>query len=329
MKLASKKNHTPDGVLYVVSCDLKTMVAASEIAPTMRYALDHWSNVASELALQYEKLNNQALTNIQVFDSKQLTAPLPRATQWLDGSAYVNHVELARKSRGASMPDSFWHEPLMYQGVSDNLLGPCDSIVGHQDWGIDFEAELVVITDDVPAGCSVENAAQHIRLITLCNDISLRNLIAPELQKGFGFVQSKPASAFGPVAVTPDEISDYWHNGQLHLPMLIHLNSRLFGQPDCGTDMVFSFLALIAHAAKTRHLGAGTLIGSGTISNRDSSKGTACLVEKRVLETLATGKPITPWLTSGDKVTLEIKDHQGHSIWGQIDQKVKLLNNGH
>ena len=251
-------------------------------------------------------------------------APLPRATQWLDGSAYVNHVELARKSRGAQMPDSFWHDPLMYQGGSDHLLGPCDTITGKEQWGVDFEAELAVITGDVPLGCRPEEAEQHIRLITLCNDISLRNLVAPELAKGFGFVQSKPASAFGPVAVTMDEISDFWHEGKLHLPMSVYLNDNLFGAPDCGTDMVFSFPQLIAHAAKTRHLGCGTIIGSGTVSNVDRGKGSCCLVEKRMLEILEHGEASTSWLKSGDNVKIEINTPQRQSIWGAINQPVRL-----
>ena len=324
MKLASKKNGTPDGALYLVSRQLESMVAVSGIAPSMRYALDHWDAVAPELETIYRKLNEQALPHTEAFDCQTLTAPLPRATQWLDGSAYVHHVELARKARGAEIPDSFWHDPLMYQGVSDNLLGPCDPIVGQQDWGIDFEAELAIITSDVPAGCPAEEAEKYIRLITLCNDISLRTLVAPELEKGFGFVQSKPASAFGPVAVTMDEVSDHWQNGRLHLPISVCLNGQLFGQPDCGTDMVFSFPELIAHAARTRTLGSGTLIGSGTISNRDRSKGSCCLVEKRMLEVIEKGIADTPWLTSLDQITIEINDARGLSIWGSINQSVVL-----
>ncbi|WP_263079074.1 fumarylacetoacetate hydrolase family protein [Endozoicomonas sp. Mp262] len=324
MKLATKKTQNPDGQLYLVSRDLKTMVSVPDIAPSLRYALDYWDKAAPQLESTYQQLNLGLCRQAESFIPDTLTAPLPRATQWLDGSAYVNHVELARKARGAEMPESFWTDPLMYQGISDQLLGPTEPITGKEAWGVDFEAELAVITGDVPQGCPAEEAQQHIRLITLCNDISLRNLVAAELAKGFGFLQSKPASAFGPVAVTPDEIQPHWQDGKLHLPVTVQLNDQPFGSPDCGTDMVFSFHQLIAHAAKTRKLGSGTIIGSGTISNTNKSKGSCCLVEKRMLEIIEFGEAKTPWLKTGDKVNIEIKDHKGESIWGGIEQTVTL-----
>ena len=300
------------------------MVAVPDIAPSLRYALDYWDTIAPQLESTYQQLNQGLCPNAELFSTATLAAPLPRATQWLDGSAYVNHVELARKSRGAEMPESFWTDPLMYQGISDQLLGPTEPITGKAEWGVDFEAELAVITGDVPQGCSVERAEQYIRLITLCNDISLRNLVAPELAKGFGFVQSKPASTFGPVAVTLDEISTYWQEGKLNLPITVQLNDQPFGSPDCGTDMVFNFHQLIAHAAKTRNLGSGTIIGSGTISNTDKDKGSCCLVEKRMLEIIERGNAKTSWLKTGDMVSIEIKDPKGQSIWGAIEQAVSL-----
>ncbi|WP_330925321.1 fumarylacetoacetate hydrolase family protein [Candidatus Sororendozoicomonas aggregata] len=327
MKLASKKSLSPDGELVVVSRELTHMMPVPDIARTMRQAMDHWEQVLPALETVYNTLNEGGVTQSEPFNARQLTAPLPRATQFLDGSAYVNHVELARKARGAEMPESFWTDPLMYQGVSDNLLGPCEPIVGKEEWGIDFEAELAVITGDVPMDTSAANARPSIRLLTLCNDISYRRLIPNELAKGFGFLQSKPASAFGPVAVTPDEVSDHWRDGKLHLPMIVTLNGEPFGEPDCGTDMVFNFYELIAHAAKTRHLGAGTIIGSGTISNKNRSKGACCLVEKRMLEHLSGGKAITSWLRNRDTVTISMETEDQNTLFGSIDQKCRTLRN--
>ncbi len=321
MKLASKKSSSPDGELVVVSRELKQMMPVPDIARTMRQAMDHWEQVLPALETVYFALNEGRLTQSEAFNARQLTAPLPRAAQFLDGSAYVNHVELARKARGSQMPDRFWTDPLMYQGASDNLLGPCDPIVGNEEWGIDFEAELAIITGDVPMGTSAANARSHIRLLTLCNDISFRNLIPNELSKGFGFLQGKPASAFGPVAVTLDEVSDYWREGTLHLPMVVTLNGEQFGKPDCGIDMVFNFYDLVSHAAKTRHLGAGTIIGSGTISNKNRSKGACCLVEKRMLEQLSQGKATTSWLVEGDTVNIHIETEDRNTLFGAIDQK--------
>ncbi len=256
-------------------------------------------------------------------DIKQLASPLPRAYQWLDGSAYVNHVELVRKSRGVDMPESFWTDPLMYQGESDWLLGPRDDIpVADEKFGIDFEGEVAIVTDDVPMGVTQEDAAKHIKLIMLVNDISLRYLAMPELAKGFGFVQAKPASAFSPVAVTPDELGDAWKDGKVHLPLITYYNGKKFGSPNAGVDMVFNFPALVAHAARTRFLSAGTIIGSGTVSNKDKSVGSSCIVEKRMLEKLETGESTTPFMTFGDTVKIEMLDAKGQSIFGAIEQKV-------
>ena len=320
MKFASYKSGR-DGELYMVSRDLKRAISIPDIACSLRDCLDNWETLLADLRDCYQRINADGQAdNTARFDPARCSAPLPRATQWLDGSAYVNHVELARKARGASMPESFWTNPLMYQGVSDSLLGPCDAITANPDWGVDFEAELAIITDDVPMGCSADNAHQHIMLVTLCNDISLRNLIPEELGKGFGFVQSKPPSSFGPVAVTPDELGDYWQEGKLSLPMQVYLNDRPFGHPDCAVDMTFNFHELIAHAAKTRPLGRGTIIGSGTVSNKDKSTGSCCLVEQRMLEIIANGQPQTPYLKPGDRVRIEITTPDGQSLFGAIEQ---------
>ena len=258
------------------------------------------------------------------FHPSQVTSPLPRAYQWADGSAYVNHVELVRKARGAEMPPSFWTDPLMYQGGSDSFIGPCDPILAQsEDWGIDLEGEVAVVTDDVPMGVSPHAAAKHIRLVMLVNDVSLRNLIPAELGKGFGFFQSKAASASSPVAVTPAELGKAWDGHKLHLPLAVHINDTLFGQPNAGVDMTFDFPTLIAHAAKTRALSAGSIIGSGTVSNVDRSTGSACIAEKRSLETIAEGKPRTPFLRFGDRVRIEMFDAHGHSVFGAIDQVVE------
>ena len=252
-----------------------------------------------------------------------MTSPLPRAYQWADGSAYVNHVELVRKARGAKMPDNFWTDPLMYQGGSDAFLGPKDAIIAKDEsYGIDFEAEVAIITDDVPMGVNVNDAASHIRLFMLVNDVSLRNLVPDEMAKGFGFFQSKPASSFSPVAVTPNELTPYWDGERLHLPLYSYLNGKLFGQPNAGVDMTFSFPQLIAHAAKTRSLSAGTIIGSGTVSNIDRSKGSSCIAEKRMLEIIEVGSAKTSFMRFGDTIRIEMENELGQTIFGAIEQQV-------
>ena len=325
MKLASRKSiHSRDGELCVVDRSLSRMICVSHITPTMQAALEHWDNVFTELQYLYLKLNADSLDSAVPFDAKQRASPLPRADHWADGSAYVNHVELVRKARGAEMPANFWTDPLMYQGGSDSFIGPRDPIFAADEaYGIDFEAEVAIITDDVNMGVSPDLAARHIRLLMLVNDVSLRNLIPDELAKGFGFFQSKPSSSFSPVAVTPDELGEYWDGKRLHLPLCSHLNGRLFGQPNAGVDMTFSFPELIAHAAKTRTLSAGTIIGSGTVSNIDRRNGSSCIAEQRTLEVIEQGKPITPFMQFGDRIRIDMKDKQGQSIFGAIDQEVK------
>ncbi|WP_097460012.1 fumarylacetoacetate hydrolase family protein [Mangrovitalea sediminis] len=323
MKLASLKQGR-DGQLVVVSRDLQHVLPVPEIAETLQQALDNWAETAPRLQAIYEELNAGVRHGMQDFDPAACAAPLPRAYQWADGSAYVNHVELVRKARGAEMPPQFWTDPLMYQGMSDGFLGPRDAILaGSEDWGIDFEGEIAVITDDVPMGVTPEAAGEHIKLMMLVNDVSLRNLIPAELGKGFGFFQSKPASAFSPVAITPDELGSAWDGHKVHRPLTVHLNGTLFGEPDAGVDMTFDFPTLIAHVAKTRHVGAGTIIGSGTVSNLDRSKGSCCLAERRMLEILADGKPSTPFMAFGDRVRIEMFDAQGESLFGAIDQQVQ------
>jgi fumarylacetoacetate (FAA) hydrolase len=323
MKLASLKAPGRDGRLVVVSRDLARCAEAGAVAPTLQAALDDWVTCAPRLAALAEALEQRMLTGARDFDPADCAAPLPRAYQWADGSSYVHHVELVRKARGAELPDSFWHDPLLYQGGSDTLLGPSDSIVvAEEAWGIDFEAEVAVITDDVPMGVSAAEAVRHIQLVTLVNDVSLRNLVPAELAKGFGFFQSKPSSAFAPVAVTPDELGTAWDGGKLALPLLSFLNGEPFGHPDAGVDMVFDFPRLIAHAALTRRLGAGTIIGAGTVSNRDRTVGSSCIAERRMLETLEQGAASTPFLRFGDRVRIEMLDAAGRSIFGAIDQTV-------
>lgn len=322
MKLATLKNHSRDGQLVVVSTDLSQAVLVPEIAHTLQQALDNWSICKPLLEQRYIELNN-GLCKTLPFQDQAIASPLPRAFQWADGSAYVNHVELVRKARGAELPENFWHDPLMYQGGSDTFLGPYDNIpLADESWGLDFEAEVAVITTDVALGCTPENAANAICLLMLVNDVSLRNLIPNELAKGFGFFQSKPSSAFSPVAVTPDELGKAWDGKKVNLPLLSHLNEKLFGCPEAGVDMTFDFPTLIAHAAKTRPLGAGTIIGSGTVSNCDRSKGSSCLAEKRMLEILADGKPTTPFMQAGDSIRIEMLNSDKKSIFGAINQKV-------
>ena len=325
MKLATLRNGARDGRLYLVSKDLQTAVCVASIADNLQWALENWPTVEPQLQAHYTQLNNGALDDIIQFSHCQLESPLPRAYQWADGSAYVNHVELVRKARGAKMPDSFWSDPLMYQGGGDSFLGPKDNIpLLDPDWGLDFEGEVAVITSDVKLGVSTAAASKAILLITLVNDVSLRNLIPSELAKGFGFFHSKPSTAFSPVAVTPDELGDAWDGAKLHLPLYSYLNDTLFGKPDAGTDMTFDFPRLIAHAAKTRTLTAGTIIGSGTVSNCDRTVGSSCIAEKRMLEKIATGEISTPFLQDGDKIKIEMLDKTGQSIFGAIEQRVVM-----
>ncbi|MDJ0612369.1 MAG: fumarylacetoacetate hydrolase family protein [Rhizobiaceae bacterium] len=338
MKLATLKNGTRDGVLVVVSKDLTQCTAVGHIAPTLQSALDDWEAIAPRLARVAQGLET-ASQPTQRFHEKDAMSPLPRAYQWADGSAYVNHVELVRQARGAEMPESFWTDPLMYQGGSDTLLGPRDPISfpdGAEDWGIDMEGEVAVIVDDVPLGASPEEAAQAIRLIMLVNDVSLRGLIPAELGKGFGFFQSKPSSAFSPVAITPDELGDAWDGGKVLLPLCVDYNGEAFGRAEAGIDMTFDFGQLVSHAAKTRPLGAGAIIGSGTVSNKlengpgkpvsKGGVGYSCIAEIRMIETIKDGKPTTGFMRFGDTVRIEMKDHDGKSIFGAIEQVVEKKN---
>jgi fumarylacetoacetate (FAA) hydrolase len=328
MKLASLKDGR-DGRLVVVSGDLSRCVFAAEAAPTLQAALDDWAVVKPQL----EALAARVATEGESFDQSACASPLPRAFQWADGSAYVNHVELVRKARNAEMPESFWTDPLMYQGGSDSFLGPRDDIpMADEAWGIDFEAEVAVVTDDVPMGVSASDAGKHIQLIMLVNDVSLRGLIPGELGKGFGFFQSKPSSAFSPVAVTPDELGDAWRNNKLHLPLLSQFNGDAFGKPQAGVDMTFDFGQLIAHAAKSRPLIAGTIVGSGTVSNKlddgpgkpmsEGGVGYSCLAEMRTIETIQSGAPKTSFMKFGDHIKIEMNDTDGASIFGSIEQTV-------
>jgi len=323
MKLASLKSGR-DGALVVVSRDLTRCVAVPHIAMTLQHALDHWGEAEPRLRQVYDLLNEGKADGEKPFDPAACASPLPRAYQWADGSAYVTHVELVRKARGADMPPSFWTDPLMYQGGSDSFIGPCDPILAADEaWGIDFEGEVAIITDDVPMGSTPDAAAKHIKLLMLVNDVSLRNLIPAELAKNFGFFQSKPASAFSPVAATPDELNGAWKDGKAHLPLTVTYNGEPFGHPNAGVDMTFSFPQLIAHAAKTRPLVAGSIVGSGTVSNKSGNVGSACLAEKRTLETIEIGKPITSFMKFGDRIRIEMLDANGKSIFGAIDQQVK------
>jgi fumarylacetoacetate (FAA) hydrolase len=324
MKLATLKRGGRDGRLALVSRDLTRCLLVPGIAPTLQAALDDWATVAPRLADRAVMLElNTSNADVMPFDASQCAAPLPRAYHWVDGSAYVNHVELVRKARGADMPASFWTDPLVYQGGSDDLLGAHDDVPFlDESWGIDLEAEVAVITDDVPMATSAAAAASHIKLLALVNDWSLRALIPGELAKGFGFYQSKPATSFSPVAVTPDELGTAWQDSRVHLPLVSRINGQEFGQPDAGVDMTFNFAQLIAHVTRTRQLGAGAIIGSGTVSNYDRSRGSSCLAEKRTLEQLESGAPRTPFLKFGDRVAIEMRDAQGNNIFGTLDNKV-------
>jgi fumarylacetoacetate (FAA) hydrolase len=335
MKLATLKNGSRDGALVVVSRDLTRYQKVPKIAATMQFALDHWDMVLERLQAVYVALNDNATWDAQPFDQALCHSPLPRAYQWADGSAYINHVELVRKARNVDVPASFYTDPLMYQGGSDSFIGPRDPIWAlSEDWGIDLEAEVAVVTGDVAMGASVQQCADAIRLVMLVNDVSLRNLIPGELLKGFGFFQSKAASAFSPVCVTPDELGDDWRDSKLHLPIQVQINARPFGKPNAGEDMTFNFAQLVAHAAKTRELAAGTIIGSGTVSNKqgglhgssidNGGVGYCCLAEVRMYETIEKGAPITPFLHFGDRVHIEMFDQGGASIFGAIDQEVAM-----
>ncbi|WP_165661301.1 fumarylacetoacetate hydrolase family protein [Oceanimonas sp. MB9] len=322
MKLASLK-HGRDGRLLVVSRDLRRACSADGVAPTLQAALDNWDKCEPALRRLYQRLNRGEHQAAFAFDPVECAAPLPRAYQWADGSAYVSHIELVRKARGAEMPPSFWNDPLMYQGMSDGFLGPHDDIeLADEAWGIDFEGEVAVITGDVPMGVNEHRALDHVRLLMLVNDVSLRHLIPAELAKGFGFFQSKPATACSPVAVTPDELGRHWHNGQVHHRLRVTLNGVLFGEPHAGTDMTFGFDRLIAHASLSRCLGAGTIIGSGTVSNRDPNAGACCIAERRTRELLDIGEASTPFMRFGDTVRMEMCDAGGHSIFGAIEQRL-------
>ena len=323
MKLGTLKEGGRDGTLIVVDRALKRAVRATSIAPTLQKAIEEWAAVSPKLAALAEQLRDDKAPGSFELDTTALAAPLPRAYQWADGSAYVVHVELVRKARGVEMPPSFWTDPLMYQGGSDSFIGPNDDIeLQDEAWGIDFEGEIGVIVDDVPMGVSAAAARRHIKLVTILNDVSLRNVIVTELAKGFGFFHGKPATAFAPVAVTPDELGEAWSGAKLDLPLISTLNGKEFGHPNAATDLTFDFGQLIAHAARTRYLEAGTVIGSGTVANRDSSVGCSCIAERRVRETIDTGKPGTPFMKVGDRVRIEMFDRAGTSIFGAIDQKV-------
>lgn len=335
MKLASLPDGTRDGRLVVVSKDLTQCADAERAAPTLQHALDHWDTVLSDLEDVAHGLESGTVWS-ERFRERHALSPLPRAYQWLDGSAYVNHVALVRQARGEELPETFWTDPLMYQGLSDGFLPPRGDIrMPSSDWGIDLEAEIAVITSDVPMGVSVAEAADCIRLVLLANDVSLRALIAPELAKGFGFVQSKPASSFSPVAVTPAALGSAWQGGKLHGVVSVDLNGEPLGRPDAGEDMTFDFPSLIAHAAKSRGLSTGTIIGSGTVSNRDQDggpglpvsqggRGYACLAEQRMVETIRNGTPVTPFLSDGDVMRINMADAAGHSIFGAIEQRVVI-----
>lgn len=333
MKLASFNDGSRDGKLVVVSKDLTRCCAAGYIAPTLQYALDNWERVAPKLEALYRDVEHQAVP-CERFHEREALSPLPRAYQWADGSAYINHVELVRKARNAEVPESFYHDPLMYQGGSDGFLAPRQDIpLGDVAWGCDMEGEIACITDDVPMGVSKEDAAGHIKLLMLVNDVSLRGLIPGELAKGFGFFQSKPASAFSPVSVTPDELGEAWQGNVIHLPLMVDYNGEAFGRADAGKDATFSLADLVAHAAKTRALGAGTIIGSGTISNQgpdgdpgkpvsEGGAGYSCIAEIRMIETIASGEASTRFMQPGDTVRIEMRDKNGHSIFGAIEQSV-------
>jgi fumarylacetoacetate (FAA) hydrolase len=323
MKLATYKDGSRDGQLVVVSRDLSTAHYASGIATRLQQVLDDWNFLSPQLEDLYQTLNHGKARHAFPFEPAQCAAPLPRAYQWADGSAFINHVELVRKARDAEVPESFYTDPLMYQGGSDDFLGPTDDIIcASEAFGIDFEAEVAVVTADVPMGTAADAALEGIRLLMLANDVSLRNLIPAELAKGFGFFQSKPATAFGPVAVTPDELGGAWKGGRVHLKLESAWNSRRVGLCDAGAEMSFHFGQLIAHICKTRNVRAGSIVGSGTVSNKDWSRGYSCIAEKRAIETIESGAPKTEFMRYGDTIRIEMKGTDGQSVFGAIDQKV-------
>ena len=335
MKLATLKNGTRDGQLVVVSRDLFRCCAVGEIASTMQQALDAWEEVGPALQRVYASLNSKTAGNAMPFDETLCHSPLPRAYQWVDGSAFLNHVELVRRARGAKVPESFYSDPLVYQGGSDSFIGPRDDMIADESWGLDFEAEVGVVTGDIPIGATPAAAIDSIRLVMLINDVSLRNLLRTEITKELGFVQSKPATAFSPVAVTPDELGDSWKGGKVHLPLKVHVNDELFGHPDAGQDMTFGFGEIISHIARTRELEAGSIIGSGTVSNkqahlwgssiRNGGVGYCCLAELRMYETIEQGQPATPFLRAGDTVRIEMSDAAGATIFGTIRNTARRL----
>ncbi len=327
MKLATLKDGSRDGLLVVVSRDMASAHHANGIASTLQQVLDDWNFISPQLEDLYATLNGGKARHAFAFDPRQCMAPLPRAYQWADGSAYLNHVELVRKARGAEVPASFYEDPLMYQGGSDDFIGPCDDAVfASTVWGIDFEAEVAVVTADVDTGTAPDAALESVRLLMLVNDWSLRNLIPAELAKGFGFLQSKPATAFSPVAVTPDELGPAWRGGRLHLPLQSVWNGRQVGLTDAGPEMTFHFGQLIAHVAKTRRLRAGSIVGSGTVSNKDWAQGYSCVAEKRAIETIESGAPQTAFMQFGDTIRIEMLGADGHSVFGAIDQRVAPLS---
>jgi len=323
MKLGSLKNGTRDGALCVVSRDLKRACVAHDVAPSLQAALDDWEFARPRLELLHAQLDREpgAARHFD-FDPAQFLAPLPRAVQWLDASVYLNHIELVRRALGVEAPEGP-AEPIMYQGSSCTFLGPCDDVpVENEDWGIDLEGEVAIVTGDVPMAVKSDKAAPHIRLLMLMNDVSLRTLIGHEMSRGFGFLHSKTWTSFAPVAVTPDELGDAWDGRKLRLPLRVAVNGTRLGEPNAGVDMAYSFTRLMVHAARTRPLPAGTIIGAGTVSNRDRSAGSACLAERRAIETIETGEPVTPYLRFGDQVRIEMLDGQGRSVFGAIDQKI-------
>lgn len=323
MKLATLRDGTRDGKLIVVRRDGAVYAEAKGIAPTLQAALDDWEHAEPQLRALAEKLEKGEVAGTPV-EVEKLHSPLPRAYEWVDGSAYINHVILVRKARGAEPPETLRTDPLVYQGGSGTFLAPTEDIpLADPDWGCDFESEICVVLGDTPQGTKASEAGQHVRLLMLCNDVTLRNLIPAELAKGFGFFQGKPSSAFSPFAITPDELGDAWRGNKLHLPLVTHVNGEWFGAPEAGVDMQFDFAQLVAHAAKTRPLSAGTIVGSGTIANEDTSKGASCFAEKRTVEALEHGKPITPFLSFGDSVRIEMLDAEGKSIFGAIEQRIE------
>jgi fumarylacetoacetate (FAA) hydrolase len=327
MKLATLKNNTRDGQLVVVNRALTKAVAVPEIASTFQQAMDNWKAISPQLEVIYQELQQNRIARYFDFDPINAMAPIPRAYHWADGSAYVTHVELVRKARNAELPKSFWIDPLIYMGASDAFIGANDNIeVEKEEWGIDFEAEVAIITDDVPAGTTTENALQHIKLIAIVNDVTLRNLIPDELAKQFGFYQSKTWTSFAPVAVTPDELEDAWVDAKVHLPLISIINGKKIGSPNAGVDMTFNFPRLIEHVAKTRSLMAGTVIGSGTVANAGSPDGSSCLAEVRCLEIIKEGQASTPFMSFGDRIEIEMKNKKGESIFGKINQVVTKYN---